>query len=209
MRGDVAELHMTRILWHSGTSHDVGECQLLSDDPLLGCRPMKTSKAVGGLLGIGLACALVACGGSDAPSSTAPAPDAVMDENDLRSPSFSGGYAANTSDDDQYLSDVKVEQRGSKLVLRLDAYGQKHDLDLTKTRSGAYVFTTGDIDGECDDPGCSYVTKYSGVVYLKKVGTKKVPSVKLTVRTLHPYPEYEGDVEGEQTTTLRWSKKTR
>lgn len=171
---------------------------------------MKISmKTAGGLLGIGLSFALVACGGGDASTSSAPAAEPVMDENDLRSPSFSGTYAASTSDDDQYLSEVKVEQRGSKLVLHLDAYGEKHDLELTKTRSGAYVFTTGELNGECDDPGCSYVTKLSGVVYLKKVGTKKVPTVKINVRSVYPYPEYDGDMEGEQTTTLRWGKKSR
>lgn len=171
---------------------------------------MKISmKAVGGLLGIGLSCALVACSGSDASTSAPAAAEPVMDENDLRSPSFSGTYAANTSDDDQGVYDLKVEQRGSKLVIHFGADGNDHNLDLTKTRSGAYVFTTGDINGECDNPGCGYVTKVSGVVYLKKVGTKKVPTVKLTVREQFDHPEYDGDLEGEQTTTLRWSKKSR
>ncbi|MBS2012879.1 MAG: hypothetical protein JST00_08335 [Deltaproteobacteria bacterium] len=171
---------------------------------------MKTSsKKAAGLLAIALSFSLPACSGGDAMTSTAPSPDAVMDENDLRSPSFSGAYAASTSDDDQYVYDVKVEQRGSKLVIRFDADGRSHDLDLTKTRSGAYVFSTGDLNGECDAPGCYYLTKISGVVYLKKVGTKRVPTVKLTVRAQYDHPEYDGDLEGEQTTTVRWAKKSR
>lgn len=171
---------------------------------------MKISmKTAGGLLGIGLACALVACSGGDASTSSAPAPEPVMDESDLRAPSFSGTYAASTSDDDSHVYDVRIEQRGNKLVIHFGADGNDHHLDLTKTRSGAYVFTTGDLNGECDDPGCGYVTKVSGVVYLKKVGSKKVPSLKLTVREQFDHPEYDGDLEGEQTTTLRWAKKSR
>ena len=46
----------------------------------------------------------------------------------------------------------------------------------------------------------------TGVVYLKKVGTRKVPYAKLTMRRMHPYPEYEGDLEGETTETIRWKK---
>jgi hypothetical protein len=159
------------------------------------------------LASLALSLALAACGGSG--SSDVPAPEAVVDENELRTPSFSGAYSANSEGDSESLSAVKVEQRGPKLVLTLDEYGAIFTYDLTKTRSGAYVFTSGEIDGECDDPGCNYTSKFSGVVYLKKVGTKKVPTLKLTRTTLHPYPESEGDLEGEQQETMRWSKKSR
>jgi hypothetical protein len=159
------------------------------------------------LAAVALSFALAACSGSE--SSDVPAPEGVVDENELRSPSFSGTYAANGADDGDGISGVKVEQRGPKLVITLDEYGTPFTYDLTKTRSGAYVFTSGEISGECDDPGCNYTSKHSGVVYLKKVGTKKVPTAKINVTTMYPYPESEGDLEGEQTNTLRWSKKSR
>lgn len=44
------------------------------------------------------------------------------------------------------------------------------------------------------------------MVYLKKVGTKKVPSLKLTVKKMHPHPEYEGDIEGQTSETLRFTR---
>lgn len=139
-------------------------------------------------------------------SSTEPA---AVDESELRSPSLTGSYSPNGADDNEGVSAVRVDKVGAKLVLHIDEYGEDHAYDLTKTRSGAYVFTSGEFSGECDDPGCHYTIKFSGVVYLKKVGNKKVPSVKLNVTELYPYPESEGDLEGEQTSTIRWSKKSR
>ena len=136
-------------------------------------------------------CATPTDEGASPPPSGAEAPST---EDEVRSTDLAGTYKANTDDD--------VWDFGSKLAIDLD--GTKYD--LAKTRSGAYVFTSDEINGECDDPGCSFLSKVSGVVYLKKVGTKKVPSLKLTVKKQHPYPEYEGDIEGETSETLRFTK---
>ena len=38
-------------------------------------------------------------------------------------------------------------------------------------------------------------------------GTKRVASVKINMREDHPHPEFDGDIEGETTTTLRFAKK--
>ena len=138
---------------------------------------------------------------------TSPPPGAGAEtpstEDEVRSTDLAGTYKANTDDDGwDFGSSVKVTRAGTKLTIDLD--GTKYD--LAKTRSGAYVFTSDEINGECDDPGCSFLSKVSGVVYLKKVGTKKVPSLKLTVKKQHPYPEYEGDIEGETSETLRFTK---
>jgi hypothetical protein len=149
---------------------------------------------------------LVGCAAPTDEGSTPPpgaASETPTAEDEVRSTDLAGTYKANTDDDGwQFGSTVKVTRAGTKLTIDLD--GTKYD--LAKTRSGAYVFTSDEINGECDDPGCNYLSKVSGVVYLKKVGTKKVPSIKLTTKRMHPYPEYEGDIEGETTETLRFTK---
>lgn len=144
-------------------------------------------------------CAAPTDEGSTPPNGAA-APTA---EDEVRSTDLAGSYKANTDDDGwQFGTTVKVTRAGTKLTIDLD--GTKYD--LAKTRSGAYVFTSDELNGECDDPGCNYLSKVSGVVYLKKVGTKKIASIKLTTKRMHPYPEYEGDIEGETTETLRFTK---
>ena len=133
----------------------------------------------------------------------APSAEAPTAEDEVRSTDLAGTYKANTDDDSWDFGDtVKVTRSGTKLTIDLD--GTKYP--LSKTRSGAYVFSSGEIYGECDDPGCSYLAKVSGVVYLKKVGTRKVASIKLTVTRNYDHPEYEGDIEGPQTETLRFTK---
>jgi hypothetical protein len=138
--------------------------------------------------------------GCAAPSEESAPTESTEDE--LRSTDLAGTYEPNTDDDSFFTQSLSVTRVGTKLQIAI--HGDKYD--LSRTRSGAYVFTSGEIFGECDDPGCNYTSKISGVVYLKKVGTKKVPSVKLNVTSMHPYPEYEGAIEGETTETLRFTK---
>jgi hypothetical protein len=156
-------------------------------------------------LGVALAAslALTGCSGSEASSdpNAAAAPPPVT-EDEASSTDLAGTYRAATEEDDGWFGALKVKRSGSKLSIDID--GQVYELN--RTRSGSYVFTSGDLDGECDDPGCSYLTKMSGVVYLKKVGTRKVPYAKITMRRMYPYPESDGDLEGEQTETVRWKK---
>lgn len=117
---------------------------------------------------------------------------------------LAGSYAPATDDDGATFSKIEVVQGdGGALAIELD--GERYA--LTKTKSGAYLFDSGEISGECDNPGCSYLSGVSGVVYLKKDAGKTYPAVKLTVREDHPHPEYDGDIEGETTSTQRWSKR--
>lgn len=129
----------------------------------------------------------------------------AVDEADIRAPRFSGSYRAVSSDDEGFFGDtVTITQRGPKLILEL---GQT-ELPLTKVRSGAYVFDSGDLSGgDCDNPGCHLTTKISGVVYLKREGSAKRPAVKVNVRLVYPFPEYDGDLEGEHTTTVRFTQQ--
>lgn len=143
---------------------------------------------------------LAGCGGADVAVDEGASPSA---EDEVRSTDLAGEYAPVTEDDDGYFESISVKRSGTKLSITID--GDVYDLQ--RTRSGAYVFTSGDLDGECDDPGCSYLTKVHGVVYLKKVGTRKVPHAKITMRRTYPYPEYEGDLDGDITETIRWKKR--
>jgi hypothetical protein len=149
---------------------------------------------------------LIGCAApSDDGSSPSPSAEGTEStEDELRSTDLAGTYKPNTDGDSYFTRSLSVTRSGTKLQITI--HGDKYD--LSRTRSGAYVFTSGEISGQCDDPGCHYTSKLSGVVYLKKVGTKKVASVKLTVTNMHPYPEYEGDIEGETTETLRFTKST-
>lgn len=129
---------------------------------------------------------------------------AATDEDALTAKDYAGKYRAENEDDAQFFENVRVRRVGTKLLLDLDDV----TYELAHVKSGAYVFSSGDLSGDCDDPGCAYVSKVSGVLYLKKVGTKQKPSLKLTVREQHPHPEFDGDLEGETTSTLRWSKSS-
>jgi hypothetical protein len=44
-------------------------------------------------------------------------------------------------------------------------------------------------------------------VYLKKVGAKQVASAKINVTRQYDHPEYEGDREGPDSVTYRFTKK--
>jgi hypothetical protein len=132
--------------------------------------------------------------------STADAPAPAADVEDVTSAPLTGVYEdlANESD----LSNVEVKKVGAKLTIVIDG----DSFPLSRTPSGAFVFTSGDIDGECDDPGCSFVSKLNGVVFLDKENAN-TPTAKITVRRMHPFPESEGDTEGETSSTARWTKK--
>ncbi len=45
--------------------------------------------------------------------------------------------------------------------------------------------------GECDDPGCGYISGISGKITSTKVGDSYVPSVQMTLTYTYDYPEYE------------------
>lgn len=75
------------------------------------------------------------------------------------------------------------------------------EVALQETASGALVFTTGDLDGECDNPGCSILRKITGVLYPQRRGNEWLPTLKIRITQDYPYPEEAGAPEGEQTET--------
>src|SRR5687767_1542550 len=93
--------------------------------------------------------------GCAAPSDegAAPAPSGAETptaEDEVRSTDLAGTYKPNTDDDSFFTQSIKVARSGTKLAITI--HGETYD--LSRTRSGAYVFSSGEISGECDDPGC-------------------------------------------------------
>jgi hypothetical protein len=72
---------------------------------------------------------------------------------------------------------------------------------------GVIVFATGEIESDCDDPGCGNMTSISGVIYPVRVGERWVPQIKATYSADFPYPESEEDYSGIVRTTMRLSKQ--
>ena len=101
---------------------------------------------------------------------------------------------------------VSVTRANDKLKIHFgdDAWGW--DAADVWTRNGVILFSTGELDEECDDPGCGNMMKITGVIYPVKSGNAWVPQVKATYVADFPYPEYEGDNEGEIATTIRLKK---
>ncbi len=126
-------------------------------------------------------------------------------EAEVKAATFVGVYAREPNPEIDDVAAVSIAQKGNKLVIEVDLYGEKTEYDLSRTPSGAYVFTTGEIDGECDDPGCTYVSKIAGVVYMKDIAGKQKPVVKLTVTEANPYPEEE-DAEPYYNRVVRFQK---
>jgi hypothetical protein len=133
--------------------------------------------------------------------STADEPTPGADVEDVTSTSIAGTYEEGPNESSNFQN-VEVKKVGSKLTIVIDG----DSFPLSRTPSGAFVFTSGDIDGECDDPGCSFRSKVNGVVFLDKEN-KNTPTAKLTEHRMHPFPESEEEIEGETSSTARWTKK--
>lgn len=116
----------------------------------------------------------------------------TADQASTSSAAFAGTY------DGDHFATVKAE--GSKLSVTIDR--ERESYELSPVRPGVYVFTSGDLSGECDNPGCGWVSKFSGVLYMKDFDGVMKPTIKLSVSTTYEHPESEGDFEGvDQTTT--------
>jgi hypothetical protein len=116
-----------------------------------------------------------------------------------RSPEILGSYSDAAQN---YTLLLKRNARG-KLEIEDDFGGTDHKIFA---KNGVILFTTGELDvsGEgCDDVGCWNLMKLSGVIYPSKAGEEWLPAIKLTVKREYPYPEYEGDNEGEVTEVIR------
>jgi hypothetical protein len=74
-------------------------------------------------------------------------------------------------------------------------------------RNGVLLFSASDLSTDCDDPGCGNLIKATGVIYPVRDGDRWVPQVKVTYTAEFPYPEYEGDNEGEVRTVIRMKKQ--
>ncbi len=163
---------------------------------MLKIAPVVLALALGSLLTIGCA----------APVSDAGESEAAVSESDLTSSDLLGEYEPYSKDDDDHFSSVKVKRVGSKLQLEVDRYGDVITLEPFRSSSGAYMFSSDLLNDDCDDPGCSYLESFSGVIYFKTVAGKKVPTVKFNTLQMYAHPEYEGDTDGYIEQTLRWKK---
>jgi len=127
------------------------------------------------------------------------ASDTASVAEDVTSRSLVGAYETAEVGD---LEAVKIAKVGTRLEIEIDGT----TFPLSRAPSGAFVFTSGDLDGECDDPGCSFVSKVNGVVFADRENAE-TPTAKITVRRTHPHPEFDGDLEGDTSSTTRWTKK--
>ena len=144
--------------------------------------------------------------GCSAPVSDSGDSESAASESDLTSSDLVGDYEPYAKDDDDQFSSVKVIRVGSKLRLEVDRYGAIDTLEPFRSSSGAYIFSSDLLKTDCDDPGCSYLESYTGVIYFKKVDGKKIPTVKFNTLVMYAHPESEGDPDGYVEGTLRWKK---
>lgn len=149
----------------------------------------------------------IACGAAS-PSSNDDVEDVVSAEDELQDGvSLRGKYEPTAAGDDTEFDELAVSASGKKLSITLSGLNEKRVYGLSRTSSGAYVFTSGELDGECDNPGCNTLQKIAGVVYVKKVGKKQIASAKVTVTRRYFYPESPGDLEGDFAETYRFTKR--
>ncbi len=122
-------------------------------------------------------------------------------------PALLGKFLPATKTDGAEFGEVNVTDPGGTAFINLTGSNQKLSYELTRASSGAFVFTSGDLGGACDSPGCSTISKISGLVYEKKVGATLVPSAKLTVTRQYDHPENPGDPSGAVSETYRFTRK--
>lgn len=92
-------------------------------------------------------------------------------------------------------------ERG-KLVARFGDddryYGANLVADVWE-QNGVLLFSTGgrlEGQGDCDDPGCGNIEKFTGVIYPVKIGGKWVPQIKRTAVVEYLYPDDPDAPEG-------------
>jgi hypothetical protein len=156
-------------------------------------------------------------------ASDSPLNDPEVMEDELRGrPSYTvhsvairGEYRAN---DQEYCpggfdacEQIKVHYESGKLRLEFgdyDAYyGYWQEGASAWSERGVVLFDTGELTGDCDDPGCGNMLRITGVIYPVKVGDAWVPRIKASYSAEFPYPEQEGDNEGIVKTTMRLNKR--
>jgi hypothetical protein len=128
----------------------------------------------------------------------------------LSASAFVGHYDPSGGSDWYDFENVEIVRSGRKLKIKIDYDSYWIDgieEELSRTESGAYVFTTGYLGGECDDEGCSYIDKISGVVYAKRVRGVEKAAVKLTITRNYPYPLSADDPSGEDNEPWRGMRR--
>jgi hypothetical protein len=129
---------------------------------------------------------------------------------DLKTKAVLGGYEQLNSSCTEsgtrrpcVLAEVVKTSTGLKLNL-LD-----HDLSFPLTaENGRLTFDWENPEnGDCDDPGCGNLLSLKGVVYPLKKGSNYVPALKVFKTEDYPFPEYEGDNEGEVKSVVNFVKR--
>jgi hypothetical protein len=98
-----------------------------------------------------------------------------------------------------------VRRVGDRLEVELGGDGRI--FQAWATAQGVLVFSSGELEGDCDDPGCGNLFKVNGVIYPVKKGNRWVPQLKSTVVVDYPYPEEEDSPSGFVTTVVRYQKR--
>jgi hypothetical protein len=109
---------------------------------------------------------------------------------EIRATSLDGAYAPSIEEEGWEDGEVRVTDSARSVEVLGETYA------LSRVRGDVLVFSEG-RDGSCDNPGCSYVSRVGGVVYMKDVDGRSVPAVKVILTRTYEHPEYEGDLEGE------------
>jgi len=75
------------------------------------------------------------------------------------------------------------------------------------SKNGVILFVNdGEINDDCQDPGCGDMTKITGVIYPVRQGNEWVPQIKATFTTEFNHPDEVDAPSGEVTTTVRMRK---
>jgi hypothetical protein len=109
---------------------------------------------------------------------------------------------------------IVVRDEDGKLWLQFGEFGESYGTPYwqpeqarTWTENGVVLFTTGELQGDCDDPGCGNMMKITGVIYPVKVGDAWVPRIKAQYTAEFLYPDDEESPSGIVHTTMRLSKQ--
>jgi len=168
-----------------------------------------------------LSLSIVACGGAQSTSEGArPDEEAILNDTEvtqdelgarpsytLRSRTPLGEYTSNESCAGGFdvCDRIVVKKVDGKIQVELGWDGWlKTEAWVSR---GVLLFSTGDMQGDCDDPGCGNLVKITGVIYPVREGDRWVPQVKATVTADFPYPEEPESPEGEVRTVIRMKKQ--
>jgi hypothetical protein len=91
---------------------------------------------------------------------------------------------------------------------RYDRYWENSGEARVWSENGVVLFTTGEINDDCDDPGCGNFVTITGVIYPVKVGDEWEPRMKVHYTLAFPFPDEPDAPEGIVKRTIRLHRET-